>query len=202
MNAVTASRPRCLVVATGLTGALWGAAAVLVRSLATTPRTLDQKPDEALVRLCVAALVVVVAWAWLQAMAGVTDAWRGGTPGHVGAVRRLALVACGAALTGALVSTSAQATTGGPRPDVLAGLPMPERAVGPAHQPADQVVVVRGDSLWELAASELGPQATDREITERWHVVYHRNRAVIGPDPDLISPGQVLRLPHRPEEPS
>ena len=72
--AVVASRPRCLVVATGLTAALWGAAAVLARWLASErPATTGA----ALVQLCLAALLVTVGWAWLQGLAGVLDAWRG-----------------------------------------------------------------------------------------------------------------------------
>src|SRR4051812_20332029 len=95
----TAGRPRCLAVATGLTSALWGAAEVLVGVLtAGRPATADQ----ALVLLCAAALLADVVWAWLQAMAGVADAWRGAAPvGHSG-LRRLAVAACGAALAGAL----------------------------------------------------------------------------------------------------
>jgi nucleoid-associated protein YgaU len=32
-------------------------------------------------------------------------------------------------------------------------------------------------------------------VIRRWHAIYHRNRGVIGPDPDLIRPGQVLEIP-------
>jgi nucleoid-associated protein YgaU len=60
------------------------------------------------------------------------------------------------------------------------------------------VVVLRGDTLWDLAASQLserGPAPSDgdilREMT-RWH---ETNRDVIGDDPDLILPGQVLHVP-------
>jgi hypothetical protein len=197
MNVVAASRSRCLAVAAGLTAAGWGAAAVLGRSLATSAGP-TRSPDDALVRLCTAALVVAVGWAWLQGMAGVADAWRGASTAR-GGVRRLALAACGVALVGTLVSPAAQAVTDGAQPDPLSGLPLPERAVGAGHRPSHpavaRVVVVRGDCLWDLASSELGPGATAREITEAWQHIYRRNRAVIGPDPGLIRPGQVLRLP-------
>jgi len=196
----TASRPRCLVVATGLTAAIWGVAAVLVRSAAQVsthtsapPATQPTTPDEALVWLCVAALVVAATWAWLQALAGVADAWRGATP-RPGVVRRVAQVACGAALAGTL-ATPAHASADRPRPDLLAGLPLPERAEGRAHPPRPDAVTVRtGDTLWAIAEHDLGGDATDREITARWHDLYITNRAVVGPDPDLILPGQVLRL--------
>jgi nucleoid-associated protein YgaU len=56
-------------------------------------------------------------------------------------------------------------------------------------------VVKPGDSLWELAGAELGPAAADSAVASRWPQWYAANRAVIGPDPDLILPGQVLRIP-------
>jgi surface antigen len=49
-------------------------------------------------------------------------------------------------------------------------------------------VVVPGDTLWGIAAELLGDGARYREI-------YDANREVIGANPDLILPGQVLRLP-------
>jgi hypothetical protein len=57
------------------------------------------------------------------------------------------------------------------------------------------VVVRAGDSLWSIAARELGPSATNEAIAARWHDWYAANRHVIGNDPDLILPGQVLRTP-------
>ena len=194
MNALAASRPRCLAVAIGLTVALWGAAALLVRTFAARqPAT----PDEALVRICLGALAVAAGWAWVQGMAGVTDAWRGTPAAGQHGVRRVALAACGIALAGALTAP-AHAGTDHPRSDPLAGLPLPERAEGPAHprqhHHPHQVVVRPGNTLWALAAHDLPAAATDREVASRWHAVYRHNRGVIGPDPDLIRPGQVLSL--------
>ena len=198
-DVVAANRPRCLAVAIGLTAALWGAAGVLAGVLtgvlggaltAGQPAT----PDQALVRLAGAALVVAAAWAWLQGLAGVVDAWRGaGGAGRHRGVRRLALAACGVALAGAL-GAPASADTTGPRPDLLSGLPLPERAEGPAHPHRHDVVVRPGDTLWAIAGSDLPTDATDRQVSDRWHAIYRRNRGVVGPDPDLIRPGQVLRL--------
>lgn len=188
---VAARRPRCLVVATGLTAALWGAAAVLARVVtAGQPAT----PDHALVRLCATALLSALAWGWLQAMAGVADAWRGApSPVRRGGLRRLALSACGAALV-AVVAVPAHAGTELPGPHVLSGLPMPDRAEGPAHPPPRSVVVRAGDSLWAIAARQLPPRAGQRRIAAGWHSLYRRNREVVGADPDLIRPGQVLVL--------
>ena len=67
-------------------------------------------------------------------------------------------------------------------------------------------VVQSGDTLWGLAAAELGPDATDSAIAARWPHWYAANRTLIGPNPDLLHPGQVLHIPppsaHRPEPPT
>jgi len=60
---------------------------------------------------------------------------------------------------------------------------------------AGTVVVHRGDTLWDLAARTLGDHPTDAQVlaeTVRWH---DANRDVIGDDPDLILPGQILVRP-------
>jgi LysM repeat protein len=48
--------------------------------------------------------------------------------------------------------------------------------------------VVKGDTLWDIAQAEYG-DAT------RWPEIYAANTDVVGADPDLIFPGQVLRIP-------
>lgn len=68
----------------------------------------------------------------------------------------------------------------------------------PAARPGDAVVVVPGDSLWLLAATRLGPAAPAAAVAESWPQWYRANRAVIGADPDLLRPGQVLRVPADP----
>lgn len=74
--------------------------------------------------------------------------------------------------------------------------PTPRPALVPIRPVQDQVVVVRrGDSLWAIAARHLGPSATDAETAAAWPRWYAANRAVIGPDPDLLLPGQRLRAP-------
>ncbi|MCH8628295.1 LysM peptidoglycan-binding domain-containing protein [Arsenicicoccus piscis] len=59
----------------------------------------------------------------------------------------------------------------------------------------DEVVVRRGDTLWDLAARHLGPGATVEQVAAAWPRWYARNRAVIGSDPGLLLPGQRLRPP-------
>jgi nucleoid-associated protein YgaU len=41
----------------------------------------------------------------------------------------------------------------------------------------------------------LGPGATDGEIAAAWPQWHAANRTVIGNDPDLVLPGQILTIP-------
>jgi nucleoid-associated protein YgaU len=63
-------------------------------------------------------------------------------------------------------------------------------------------VVVRGDCLWHIAADsllgELGRLPTEGETATAVHAWWRANADVIGPDPDLLLPGQVLRPPGPP----
>lgn len=68
----------------------------------------------------------------------------------------------------------------------------------PLDRPADgaQVVTVQpGDSLWSIAARVLGAHATDADIAAAWPRWYAANRDVVGPDPNLLLPGQQLAPP-------
>jgi hypothetical protein len=189
-------RIRCLAVAAALTVAACGATAVLARAL-TADLGAPTTVDGSLVRLCLVALLATVAWGWLQGLAAVLEAWRGSVAsGRSGAVRRVVLAACGFAVVGMLTAQPADAAFGHPGPDALTGLPLPERAVGPARATGRVVAVRSGHTLWALAAAELPPHASAADITDRWQLIYRHNRGVIGADPDLIRPGQLLRLPH------
>ena len=66
-----------------------------------------------------------------------------------------------------------------------------------AHGQA-RYTVVRGDSLWRIAAgvlSAVGGPDSGPDVAAYWPRIYEANRDVIGSDPDLIHPGQVLTLP-------
>ncbi|AJT41436.1 LysM peptidoglycan-binding domain-containing protein [Psychromicrobium lacuslunae] len=69
---------------------------------------------------------------------------------------------------------------------------MPRR---PAATKTHFQVVRPGESLWTLTRRILGPLATDAEIAKEWPRWYLANRQLIGPDPDLLLPGQLLRPP-------
>jgi hypothetical protein len=63
-------------------------------------------------------------------------------------------------------------------------------------------VVVRGDCLWHIAAGQLldqlGRPPDDHEVASAVRAWWRANADVIGPDPDLLLPGQVLLPPERP----
>lgn len=86
-----------------------------------------------------------------------------------------------------------QATAGAPTADALtaaAATAAPRDASAPLSW-----TVQSGDSLWSITSDHLAADATDAEIAEAWPLVYEANRAVIGDDPGLIHPGQVLTIP-------
>lgn len=115
-----------------------------------------------------------------------------------------------AALAGTPSERPADAPDRAPDPDVPA-IPQPgwtptrPAAVAPRdvglvstvpHETLPETVVVRrGDTLWDLAARHLGAGASTTDIAEEWPRWYAANRAAIGPDPDLIRPGQELVVP-------
>lgn len=58
------------------------------------------------------------------------------------------------------------------------------------------VVVHQGDSLWSITDDLLGPGPSDAsEIAVTWPLLHEANRDLIGPDPDLLIPGQQLSVP-------
>ena len=64
-----------------------------------------------------------------------------------------------------------------------------------ARAVSEEVVVRRGDTLWDIAARHLGPDASAADIAAEWPRWYVANRSLVGPDPGLIRPGQRLRPP-------
>lgn len=124
-----------------------------------------------------------------------------------------ALAACvpspGAPPPTLVAAAESSAAPAGPVPDWPATPATPATPV-PAADPPPPVpdwpapaegehVVLRGECLWTVAAADLarrtGRTPTDGEVAAavvRW---WHANAAVIGPDPDVLLPGQVLRPP-------
>lgn len=74
---------------------------------------------------------------------------------------------------------------------------LPQPPVRPSRE-TDGVVVHRGDTLWSITARQLGPEATTADISEQWPRWHAANRKVIGDDPNVILPGQLLIPPASP----
>lgn len=64
---------------------------------------------------------------------------------------------------------------------------------GTASTAPSDYVVQPGDTLWDIARDH-GAQ-TNEQIAQAWPRWYDLNRDVIGQDPNLIEPGQVLAIP-------
>jgi nucleoid-associated protein YgaU len=103
------------------------------------------------------------------------------------------------ALVGLFMATGvagAETTTGVRHPITL--------EPGPTDTPVTHgsVVVEKGDHLWKISARHLGPGATGGEIAPYWREVIMVNTPHLrSGDPDLIFPGEVVRLPATREQP-
>jgi len=107
-----------------------------------------------------------------------------------------------ALFTGTVLIAAAQPAHADDAIHDLNGLPLPDRptvsdvtSTTTAERPPDTVTVRSGDTLWHLAADGLPADATAAEIAEASRGWYSSNRSVIGDDPDLLLPGQVLTVP-------
>lgn len=209
-----------------LAGPALVAGAMLVHSWNAGPSPAALPLDRALTELSAGVLVGCALWAWVGLTATVLEAvlaswhrvpvdrparrWR--LPGRL---HRLVLSACGVALVSGLAAPALAAPHPGQQAAVsvrtLVGLPLPERALAPARVPSapsvrpatGRTVRVRpGDCLWSLAAADLPPGAPGEAVAARWRQIYAANRRVIGADPGLLLPGQLLVLPPPGPDPS
>jgi len=179
--------------------------APLVRGLGTAPGPAFA---DALVQACAAAALVAGALLWLattevawsvlrsRGLSSPLSSRRAGGP-----VRLALLAACGVT-----VLATAPAHAGSDTPvgtgatlsaEALAGLPLPDRPVAPRlGSISTAVVTVRaGDSLWSIAERRLGPAAWQAEVASYWLRLQALNADALGSEPDLVQPGQTLRLP-------
>lgn len=181
------------------------AGALLDRSLAAAAAVLV-----ALLALRVVSSLLLVTGRALPGAVG-RACRRGGALVRPGAARRMLALAVG------LGAASAAAPPASAHPVPAAALAGPSAVTRPARtaptpstarphglvvhrrtrDDAREVVVRRGDSLWSIARRHLRAGATDAEVARAWPRWYAANRAVIGPDPNLILPGMRLRVPGR-----
>ena len=64
----------------------------------------------------------------------------------------------------------------------------PKPAMPPSGTPSRSHTVSMGESLSKIAKRYYGD-------ANKWRVIYDANRSVVGANPDLIHPGQVLTIP-------
>jgi len=109
--------------------------------------------------------------------------------------------ATGSSAAPAAGSSPALAVGSSAAPDWPAHAAAPS-AVVPDWPAGDTHVVVRGDCLWHLAAGrlldQLGRTPSGGEVAAAVQAWWTTNTDVIGSDPDLLLPGQVLRPPESP----
>ncbi|MQW75659.1 hypothetical protein GHK92_07230 [Nocardioides sp. dk4132] len=207
---------RALVVWASATGLALLAHRTLASEVTAALRHAPERSfEELLVGCCAGLLLLCAAWAWLvttvvsvEALAGVRLS---AVPGVPRVARRAVLAACGVVVAGGL-TVPAGAATADPGPSVpatlLAGLPLPDRPSGgvrperagdPVHASTQHTVVVApGDTLWSLARADLARTTTapsERAVQAHVRALHALNRDRLGPDPDLIHPGQRLRMP-------
>lgn len=163
--------------------------------------------DDLLVRAAAVVLALSAAWLGIVAVALLLEA---ATSGHLKLARftgapaplqRALLAGAVGALALLGLGPPAQAGAGRPVGDpdrralgataALEGLPLPDRTLGSAEH---TITVRPGDSLWRIAGRLL-PGADDVELVAAMRSLHTHNRGILGPDPDLLHPGQRLRLP-------
>lgn len=180
--------------------------------------------DDALVTGAQGVLALAGAWAALLLLAALVES---ATRGRVQALARVGcpvawrpalLTVLGAAVSvaGVLGGPVQAAPRGGEGPGLVPDgglLPVPTRPVdaappdgpaapegpaGPSRPARPVVTVVAGDSLWAIARERLGDDAAAARVQALTDALHRTNRGVIGPDPDLLHPGQRLRVPPTP----
>jgi hypothetical protein len=191
------------------------ATSALARTTTVLRHPVSPGYDDLLTALAAWLLVGCAAWSMLICVAALVEtatagrfratAWVGCPP----SLRRLLVTGIGVALVSGVPGQSALdavnvesptvTSTRGPATSWQRSLPVPARPLGQVHaQAPPRVVVQPGDTLWQLATNRLRPSPAGGEVAELVERFHRRNRELIGPDPDLIRPGQRLVVPALP----
>lgn len=148
---------------------------------------------------CAGWLVAVSAALLAEAVAGRRRAPRWCTAPQI--LRRWVTITSGVALSVGLAAPALAGSSPGADLPSVDGLQLPVRASGESatgaapHGPAPVIHEVRaGDSLWRIARDRT-TTADDGDVASLVARIHHLNHDVIGPDPDILRPGQRLVLP-------
>jgi hypothetical protein len=217
--------PRRLLLTTAAMGgvgvllrALLPSRSQLVLAL-TDPQRLADTGGADTVVVCLAGVLAGLVWCW--GALGLLLTAAGTLPGLAGALgraltrrllprgaQRAAALALGVGLNATLMTGTALAGPAPPAPvpdwpaastSAPAPPPVPD---WPAPRTAGVHRVRPGECLWDIADERLragtGRDPTNAEIAAAVHAWWRTNASVIGPDPDLLLPGQVLHPPAAP----
>jgi hypothetical protein len=138
------------------------------------------------------ALAVAGLWALTVLAAVALEARTGGRvrlAERTGCPRDLRLWLLAAFVTLFAAAPADASDTGSGPAAVVDGLPLPDRTTG-ARQHV--VLVAPGDSLWSITRAALPGTSSDATVAAAVARVHAANRRVIGPDPDVLVPGQRL----------
>ncbi len=190
----------------GLAG--WIAVLTLPRSVPPRGSSLDAAGSAADavafgLRAVVALLAGYVAVVLVVATVGAVPRWtQRGLASLICRAAGLAVVAGTVVPTGTALPTTLTAAAGAPvlEPVERSARATPLPPESPTARPIEHVVA-SGESFWTIAAdhvaADLGRTPSDPEVAGYWLDLIEANRAVLAhpDDPDLLYPGQVLRLP-------
>lgn len=188
-----------VLVAWGLAASCWawGALGLVVTGLATVPGSVGRVAAGVLVVLLPAGARRAAALAIGVSLVAVPVGSAAATPvGPTGAVAAVDMETPGDWPLGS--PSGSVSRPGDPSSSQhVAPTPVPD---WPDSPPAGAHVVVRGDCLWDLAerwltTQRLGATPTPAEVVAAVHTWWQANSDVIGADPDLLFPGQVLVPP-------
>ena len=103
--------------------------------------------------------------------------------------------------TAGVVPPAHRVIASGDRAEIAANPALSFFSMVEAVRPQSTSYTVRsGDCLWKIAQSMIiadGAEPTGETIAKLWRTIYDVNTDVIGADPRLIFPGQVLEIPER-----
>lgn len=159
-------------------------------------------------------LITAAGWASVVLLAVVGEALTGGRLRVVRALgcpprwHRWLLAVVTALLAGSFLAPPAGAEADRPQRRGIDGLALPDRPTTPDQKPRARepppvsawVEVLPGDSLWEISRRALPAGSSPGSIADLTRRLHAHNRSTVGADPDLIHPGQRLRVPPVPRE--